>query len=266
MLVELILRNLVSNAIRYTRQGGVLVGCRKRGDEVCIEVWDTGIGIAPDQHQLIFEEFHQLGNAERDRRKGLGLGLAIVQGLCRALDHAVSMQSTPGRGSVFRLLLPSTSTAVSADVAPLKQEPSGVDARLSGLPVLVVDDNESVRIAMQELLSTWGCRCEAVESLNEALASVQRRQPELVICDYRLRGTQTGTQVIAALRQALGTEVAAILVTGDTAAERLRDAIASGVPVLHKPVLPALLHRHLLEARQPAHPGTPQGRPTSSAV
>ena len=114
MLVELILRNLVSNAIRYTEHGGVLVGCRQRGNKVVLEVWDTGIGIEPTHQQEVFREFHQLGNPERDTRKGLGLGLAISDGLARALNHGLSLASKPGRGTVFRLTVPNATDLMSA--------------------------------------------------------------------------------------------------------------------------------------------------------
>ena len=112
MLIELILRNLVTNAIRYTHRGGVLVACRKRGNQVLVEVWDTGIDIEASQYREIFREFHQLGNPERDRNKGLGLGLAIVDGLVRVLGHQLSLVSRLGRGSVFKLLLPVSQTPI----------------------------------------------------------------------------------------------------------------------------------------------------------
>lgn len=256
ILVEVILRNLVSNAVRYTSEGGVLVAARVRAGELCVEVWDTGVGIEPSQHQAIFEEFHQLGNAERDRRKGLGLGLAIAQGLCVALGHSIQLRSTLGQGSVFRLSLTSCDVMPNeaAEVAPPPAQ-GAPDLRLDGLHALVIDDDESVRVAMQELLTDWGCRCEVAESQEAALASARRQCPGLVICDYRLRGAETGAQVIAALRQEHGGELAAIMVTGDTAPERLRDAVASGIALLHKPVSADALHARIvatLDVRRPS--------------
>lgn len=241
-LVEMILRNLVLNAIRYTEHGGVLVACRTRADVVLLEVWDTGIGIERSQQQEIFREFHQLGNAERDRRKGLGLGLAIVDGLARALGHGLSMSSTPQRGSVFRLALPITRVAVASD----EFETVHSAAIVLDLRVLVIDDDEAVRAGMLQLLREWGCACEAAETIEEALALARVHPPELIISDYRLREQRTGAEAIAALRAEFGAELPALLITGDTAPERLREALASGVPLLHKPVSPTQLYRRLV--------------------
>jgi signal transduction histidine kinase len=238
-LVGLILRNLVSNAIRYTERGGVLVGCRGRGDELLVEVWDTGIGIEPSQHQAIFREFHQLGNAERDRRKGLGLGLAIAQGLARALGQQLSLVSKPGRGTVFKLSLPVARIGVAAGSA--EAAPSA--ANVFDLRVLVIDDDESVRTGMRQLLGAWGCECDAADSIEEAQALARAHPPGLVISDYRLRELRTGAEAIAALRAELGAALPALLITGDTAPQRLREARATGVPLLHKPVLPSELYR-----------------------
>ncbi|SFI18006.1 Signal transduction histidine kinase [Collimonas sp. OK307] len=240
-LVELILRNLVSNAIRYSERGGVLVACRTRGNQTRLEVWDTGIGIEPLQHQEIFREFHQLGNAERDRSKGLGLGLAIADGLARKLGHELSLSSKPGRGSVFRLTLPNARVPVISD----ELETTHVSVQKLDIRVLVVDDDEAVRAGMLQLLHDWGCKCEAVESIEEALASARANRPDIVISDFRLRKQHTGAQAIAALREEFGEDLPALLITGDTAPERLRDARASGIPLLHKPVAPSQLHRRL---------------------
>lgn len=241
-LVELILRNLVSNAIRYTEHGGVLVACRARGDQVLLEVWDTGIGIEPSQQQDIFREFHQLGNPERDRNKGLGLGLAIVDGLARTMEHELSLASTPGRGSVFRLALPIARAAVVND----ELETAHSHARELDLRVLLIDDDEAVRDSMAQLLRGWGCACVAVESIAEAQTAARAYyRPNMVISDYRLREQRTGAEAIAALRAEFGADLPALLITGDTAPERLREASASGVPLLHKPVSPSLLYRRL---------------------
>lgn len=248
-LLELILRNLVSNAIRYTDHGGVLVGCRRRGSQAVLEVWDTGIGIAPVHQQEVFREFHQLGNPERDRQKGLGLGLAIAQGLAHVLGHDLSLASTPQRGSVFRLSLPIASTALP--VEPTAMTPR--KTRLLEVRVLVIDDDEAVRTGMCHLLRNWGCECEAAESIEEAVALARAHAPDLVISDYRLREQRTGTEAIVALRALLGNTLPALLITGDTAPERLREAQANGVPLLHKPVSPSQLYRKLVEVLEEAH-------------
>ena len=241
-LVELVLRNLVSNAIRYTDRGGLLVACRRRGDHAVLEVWDTGLGIEPSQQREVFREFHQLGNPERDRRKGLGLGLAIVDGLARTLGHALALKSTPRRGSVFRLSLP-------LSTEPLVEPPAAMDpgrTQMLNVRVLVIDDDESVRTGMLHLLRDWGCQCEAAESIEEALTLARRAPPDVVISDYRLREQRTGVEAIAALRELAGLALPALLITGDTAADRLREAQTSGIALLHKPVSPSQLYRGLV--------------------
>ncbi len=239
-LVEMVLRNLVSNAIRYTEHGGVLVACRRRRRHVQVEVWDTGIGIAKaDQHD-IFREFHQLGNPERDRNKGLGLGLAIAQGLSTALGLELSLSSRHGRGSVFKFILPLTDVHAPLDT------PGSLGMLPKDLRVLVIDDDEAVCSGMVRLLESWGCQCQAANSMSEALASATACVPSVIISDYRLREQQTGAQVINALRSAAGMHLPALIVTGDTAPERLREASASGYPLLHKPVKPDQLYQSLL--------------------
>lgn len=246
-LVEQILRNLVSNAIRYTEKGGVLVACRRRGGHAVLEVWDTGIGIAPAHQQEVFREFHQLGNPGRDRQKGLGLGLAIAQGMAQALGHPLQLQSQVGRGCVFRLRVPVAASADLLQTQPLAVAAEGMS--LPGLRVLVIDDDATVRDGMRRLLEAWGCECDAVEGEEQALAAARVRAPDLVLSDYRLGGTRTGADVIAAVRAQAGREVPALLVTGDTAPDRLREAAATGVPLLHKPVGPTDLYRALARVR-----------------
>jgi signal transduction histidine kinase len=245
MLLELILRNLVSNAIRYTERGGVLVTCRQRGTQAMLEVWDTGIGIAPAHQKEVFREFHQLGNPERDRRKGLGLGLAIADGLARTMGHGLTLSSIPQRGSVFRLSLNIDNTVQAAQSTMMQSKSRLLKARL-----LVIDDDEIVRAGMLHLLRDWGCECEAAESIEEAVALVRLHRPDIVICDYRLREQRTGVEAIAALRKLLGETLPALLITGDTAPERLREAQASGLPLMHKPVSPGKLYRKLVEMQQ----------------
>nr|WP_154372969.1 hybrid sensor histidine kinase/response regulator [Duganella guangzhouensis] len=253
-LVEMVLRNLVSNAIRYTERGGVLVACRRRGASVQVEVWDTGIGIAAADQREIFREFHQLGNPERDRNKGLGLGLAIAQGLAGALDLRLSLSSRPGRGSVFRIVLPvvpsgTVAGAMTGTAGALATPPHAAEALPPGLRVLVIDDDQSILAGMAQLLESWGCACDTASSLSEALALATRAAPawtpSVIISDYRLREQQTGAQAIAALRAALGRHVPALVITGDTAPERLREAMATGDPLLHKPVKPEQLYQAL---------------------
>jgi signal transduction histidine kinase len=241
-LLERIMRNLVSNAIRYTHQGGVLVACRKRGSKAILEVWDTGVGIAPAHQGDIFREFHQLGNPERDHRKGLGLGLSIVDGIALKLGHHLSLFSVEGRGSVFRLTLPLSQKAAPSTATTL---PVDCPIEALNLHVLVIDDDERVLAAMAQLLSDWGCKCDVAESAHEAMTLARTSMPDVIISDYRLRGHQTGLQAIEALRQMAGVQVPALLVTGDTLPARLRDTHATNIPKLHKPVAPEVLYKHL---------------------
>jgi signal transduction histidine kinase/CheY-like chemotaxis protein len=231
--LERILRNLIGNAVRYTARGGVLVGARREGqDAVRLEIWDTGPGIAEADREAVFEEFYQLANPDRDRSKGLGLGLPIVRRLAIILEHGLSLDSRPGRGTVFRLTLP---RAVLPEAqAPEPREPASGDGR-AGV-VLVVDDEAAIRVGMAELLTGWGHRALAAADADEALALAAQAgvRPDLIVSDFRLRG-EDGIAVIRRLTAAFG-ETPAILLTGDTAPERLREAEASGYPLLHKPV------------------------------
>jgi signal transduction histidine kinase/ActR/RegA family two-component response regulator len=243
-LVEMILRNLVSNAIRYTNRGGVLVACRTRGRQLVVEVWDTGMGIAKQHHAEIFREFHQLGNAERDRRKGLGLGLAIADGLARAMGLSLSLSSRLGRGTVFRLVLPLAEAGMAGQSAGQAPAPG----LLAGRRILVIDDDGTVRAGMARLLESWGCAVDTAHSISVALALARIQAPDAIISDYRLRGPRTGAQAIAMLREQLRSPVSALIVTGDTAPQRLREALASGVPLLHKPLAPGQLYKSLVQA------------------
>ncbi len=255
-LTELILRNLVSNAIRYTERGGILMACRHRGSQVWLEVWDTGIGIAPEQQQEIFREFHQLGNPERDHNKGMGLGLAIAEGLAKMQGLQLTVQSLPGRGSVFKLLLPAAVMPQKVPApAPVALHTAQRD--LHGLRILLIEDDQRVRDSMAQLLTQWGCQCVAVEGLDEAQTLAGTQEFDVVISDYRLRAHRNGTEAIAAVRQASQRHVGALLITGDTAPARLREASESGIPMLHKPVAPGQLWEALLRLA----PGAQQAQP-----
>ena len=187
---------------------------------------------APAHQREVFREFHQLSNPERDRRKGLGLGLSIVEGLARTLEHPLSLNSKPGRGSMFRLTLPLATGACVDNTVVLTQQKD----QLRDVRVLVVDDDEAVRIGTLHLLRDWGCVAEAAESIEEALVLAGKHVPDVVISDYRLRDQRTGLEAIAALRSVLVQSLPALLITGDTAPDRLREALSGDFPLLHKPV------------------------------
>lgn len=251
-LVEMVVRNLLLNAIRYTERGAVLLACRRRSGRAWVEVWDTGVGIPRHQLEAIFQEFHQLGNPERDQRKGLGLGLAIARGLVRAMNVDLTVSSAPGRGSVFRLHLPLSQAPLTEAQQPDLLSCSG----LQGLKVLLVDDDERVRLAMGELLSDWGCWCEVAESSQSAADVLTRFQPDVMVCDHRLREGRSGVQTVEYLWSRLQRRVPSVLITADTTNERLREAHASGLTLLHKPVQTARLYEVLtqLSGRQASSP------------
>ena len=258
-LVGLVMHNFISNALRYTARGGVLIACRTRGKRLALEVWDTGAGIPPSQWDNIFKEFHQLGNPERDRRKGLGLGLAIVQRLAREMKTSVEVLSHPGRGSVFRLWLDRWQGALEDDTTPAPDA-----GNLRGLKVLAIDDDEAVRTGMQSLLHSWGCLCITAESSADALECLEDITPDLIITDFRLRHEETGKQVLQALRAYLGTPVPAIILTGDTSPQRLRDAQSTSALLLHKPVSTGQLRNAMVQLM--AQPALGHPAPTASAA
>jgi CheY-like chemotaxis protein/anti-sigma regulatory factor (Ser/Thr protein kinase) len=231
--VERILRNFLSNAIRYTEQGGIQVDWRLQGETLRLAVHDTGLGIAPAEQRKIFEEFYQVGNPERDRSKGIGLGLAIVDRLSRLLDAPVTIDSTPGRGSMFALDLALAHSAPE----PVPEAPPSAAADLRGLSIVLVDDEEAILTVTREVLERWGCVVVTAASGAAALASLadSPRAPDALICDYRLRDHETGIDVIEALRAEFNTDIPALLVSGDSAPARMREAEANGLRVLHKP-------------------------------
>ena len=242
ILLERIMLNLVSNAVRYTGSGGVLVGCRRRGDAVSIEVLDTGPGIPEDQRRNIFGEFYRL--AGNTAAGGLGLGLAIVERLCGLLDHRIELTSTMGRGSRFSVAVP-TSAAQARFVEPPAAPPIATDIT-AGKVVVVIDDDALVLEGMGGLLHKWGCRVVTAASPETALAAIAGREaPDLIISDFRLADGKSGISAIAELRDAFGAAIPAFLISGDTAPERLREARESGHHLLHKPVRPMALRAML---------------------
>lgn len=264
MLLGRMIRNLVENAIRYTKAGEIRIGCHPAGDSVRIEVSDTGIGIPREQLDQIFEEFHQVGNPERDRNQGLGLGLAIVRRLSGILGHPVEVRSELGKGSSFSITVPiSTATAAPA-VAPCAPMPIGKPGRT----VLIVDDDAMLLAALRVMLEGWNYEVMPAGSGDEALEQVRApgRVPDVVIADYRLRNGEIGTQVVQRIRQAVGRTVPGIILTGETGPEHQREASGLDLGLAHKPVTPRQLHA-AIEARLRAaalpEPEGPDGLVTS---
>lgn len=227
-MLERMLRNLTANALRYTEKGGILIGCRQRGGRVRIEVRDSGIGIPDAARAEIFREFHQLGNPERDRRKGLGLGLSIVNALAQRLDHGIDVRSAPGRGSVFAIELAAGTLAPEATSA----KPELPD-RLRGQLLAVIDDEAMIREATSCLLGGWGCAVVAGEDADKVLAQAGDRMPAAILADWRLREGRLGTDEVARIRAHFGHAIPALLITGDTAPDAARDM---GFRVIRKPV------------------------------
>lgn len=248
-LLSAILRNLISNAIRYTPQGGVLVGCRRQGDALRLEVRDTGIGIPADQRDQVFEEFVQITHGDGDRRGRFGLGLSIVRRLAEVLDHPLALRSMAGQGSCFSLVL-ATAPAVEAGAA-LPAEGGLRRHSLNALHVLVVEDDEDVREATAHLLCGWGARVTTAGDGAAALAAATGNggPPDVAVVDLDLPD-QDGRAVIASLRAACGPTLPAVLVTGDILAQPQ----AGDPPLLHKPIPPARLRTLLNQTarRRPA--------------
>jgi signal transduction histidine kinase len=239
MLLERILLNLVSNAVRYTLRGGIIVGCRRRGEMLRIDVWDSGPGIPEDQKQNIFGGFSQLPAPEPNRYGGLGLGLAIVDRLRLLLNHQIDLASTVGRGSRFAIMVP------MADAGVTSTEPVDSPAAFAveGKVILVIADAPMVLEGTGGLLGKWGYSVLTAGSDEAALARLAERQqrPDLVISDYHLANGKTGCRAIEQINAAFGSSIPAILISGDTAPEPLRDAQDRGYTLLHKPVEPMRL-------------------------
>lgn len=234
-----LLSNLVANAIRYTEHGRVLIACRRRGASAHIEVWDTGIGIPATEHERIFEEFYQVDQPVRAQRRGLGLGLATVRRLSRLLDHPLQLRSEVGHGSRFTLQVPLAQLPRQRPAAPTVEQK--VPNLIGGKLILVIDDEESVRLGMRSLLESWNCGCVTAADAQEALRQLRERVPDFIIADLRLRGAYTGIEAIGELRARLGESVPAVLISGDTAPEQLRNVSAAGLTMMHKPLKPVRL-------------------------
>ena len=236
MLFERIVRNIVVNAVTHTDHGKILVGCRRRGPLLHVQVWDTGRGIPEEEQERIFQEFYQIGNPERDRTRGVGLGLAIVRRLTTLLDHQLMMKSRVGKGTCFVVEVPRTSAPAQVDQGERAAAAQSA-APSSGL-ILVIDDEGAIQTAMQSLLESWGYSVIAAGSYAEMLQKVAncRDRPGLIICDYRLRDNETGSTVIERLRNEYNESIPGMLITGDTAPDRIKEAQASGYLLLHKPV------------------------------
>lgn len=237
LVLARVLSNLVANAVRYTAQGRILIGCRRRAGQVEIQVLDTGIGIADEERARIFGEFYQVPNVARDREHGLGLGLAIVSRSVQLLGGQIQVRSTPGKGSMFSVMLPRAPAPEA-----LASGPADLDDAFAG-SVLVIDDDPELRESMQRLLAEWKHPVLVAGSLEEAVALAGSHQNDirLILSDYRLASDVTGIHAIEAVSRRLGRKVPAVIITGDTSAEPVAEAALYGLRLIYKPVEPQVL-------------------------
>ena len=270
-LLEQMLRNLVSNALKYTDRGRVLLGCRRRGGTLRIEVWDTGIGIPEGQLQAVFDEYHQIGNEARERERGLGLGLSIVQRLGGLLGHRVTVRSRPGKGSVFIIEIPIVPNAMlpfQLQLSPPAAEIAGLVAPSDGRHmghILVVEDDPDLRDLLRQVLQDEGHHVDLAPTSQGALDMVADGsfQPDLVMADYNLPGGMTGLQVAARLRESLP-NIPVIILTGEISTGTIQAVTRHGFIQLTKPVRPAELLRtieHMLLPEPPGEQSTTQSPP-----
>lgn len=243
LLVERIVRNLVSNAIRYTSDGSVLVSCRRHGERLLLQVWDTGPGIRAGERERVFDEFYQVPGTHAvggEQKKGLGLGLAIVKRLADLMRAPLELRSEVGRGTVFTLRLPVGKAPRAAERALGARAPTGVT--LAGRTIVIVEDEPAVRQGLEVLLASWGATIVSLENLAATRAWTDAADaatpPALVIADYRLEEGATGVAAIAAVRRRFGNAVPAIVVTGSAMSGHEKDALEHDFHLLIKPVLP----------------------------
>ncbi|MBO6550130.1 MAG: hybrid sensor histidine kinase/response regulator [Rhizobiales bacterium] len=243
-----ILQNLVSNALRYTHEGGILIGCRRRGKNLRFEIWDTGAGIPLSEHDKIFDEFHRCKNDVH--QDGLGLGLAIVKRMADAAGHEIDFKSVPGKGSVFSVTVP-----ISSQQYDIPEEPSvipdskPIQLKLEDSFILLIEDNPNVRVAMKTLFSRWGAQCLAADShssIQEQLDQVER-VPDVIVADYHLKDEVVGPEVVAHIRNRYNApELPAVIVTATPYPAVLEHAEQENCELLTKPVAPAELRALLI--------------------
>ncbi len=247
-LLGRILRNFMSNALRYTTKGRVLVGCRRRGKNLSIQVWDTGEGVPNDRLQDIFREFRQINSHRRGARKGVGLGLAIVDRLARVLGHSIEVNSWLEHGSVFSVEVP---LAEQVKLIPTQEKQTLQINNLVGACILVLDNDEDILISMEVLLRQWGCVVYLARDQYEAieLCKAESLKPDVILADFQLDDNQTGTDAVLAMRRCAGTEIPAVIITADYSDESNQLFQQLQLPMLYKPVKPAKLRALLSHLR-----------------
>jgi signal transduction histidine kinase/CheY-like chemotaxis protein len=249
-LIEQILRNYLSNAVRNTEQGTISLSCIDSGELITIQVTDTGKGIPASECDLIFDEFHQLDNPERDREKGLGLGLSIVQRTAKVLGHSISVKSELDEGSTFSIEVEKSTAPLVSSIS--NEEVERTPGTFDDMFVVVIDDDIAIRDGLQKLLSGWGCEVLAAAGSDEATTLLKdaERPPSVIIADYRLRENKKGIDAIKSVQAMYTQDIPSIIVTGDTNRDVLKTIQAHGFQVLHKPVPPAKLRAFLRNAHR----------------
>jgi two-component system, sensor histidine kinase len=238
LLLSRCIRNLISNALKYTFEGNVTVDCQLKNDHYYIKINDTGQGIPESEIDNIFNEFHQLDNPERDRQKGLGLGLAIVKRLCNLIDHEYGIESTENIGSSFYIKVPKGDLFKITDE---KQESFSEPVQQTS-SILVIDDEKDILDAIKLTLEKWNHNVEIASTIDEAISVIKNGfKPDIIMTDYRLQRDKTGLDAVREIKQHITDNTAYIIITGDTSPERIKEASNSGYPIIHKPVTPIVL-------------------------
>lgn len=247
-LLRQILQNLVANAVRYSERGGVLIGCRRRGASLRIEVWDTGPGIAKEALDSIFVEFVRLGRQGREGDRGLGIGLAIAREASRVLGHDLSARSRPGRGSCFSVAVPLTE-----EVPAARRSETPESDRIAGAFVVAIDDDREVLEGMRRLLDLWGCHSVTAASGTEALAALSRHEriPDLIVCDYELANGETADDAVRRIHDAVWPDIPVLVITATGLAAGVTGRTQNGYRLLRKPLAAEALHAAMQEALVP---------------
>ena len=233
ILLKRIVRNLLSNALKYTQDGGAMLRIEQDHKSASLSVVDTGLGISESDQSRIFDEYVQLNNQARDRNKGVGLGLALVKRMCLLLDHEIKLTSTLGEGTCFSISLP---LGDASKMVSIKTEASGLS--VEGLTIFVIDDDIPILDSMRQLEPSWGCRFKLFSSILEVSSYIKNNndRPDVIVSDYRLAGSVTGIDVINQCQAHYGADIPAMLITGDTDPELLSEIEHIGIHILHKPI------------------------------
>lgn len=239
VLLGRIVRNLLTNALKFTDSGGVTIAMKQVGESVEVSVTDTGIGIAKEEQAKVFDEYHQVSNKARRREEGIGLGLSVVRNMCALLDIEIALESELGKGAAFTLVLPLGNPDFVVDAIVIDK------SNISGLKVLVIDDDPGVLDAVCNLLQDWKCKVKVADGIQRAMDLINNEnyQPEFILSDYRLEEMETGVDAINMIRSALDKKIPGLLMSGDTDPELVGEVRAQQYHLLRKPIKPVHLRK-----------------------